>query len=127
MTRITVTQARDAMARGLEAGTSPGGLRAAEVFGHGTLILYFYAPRGEDRQPVHEQDEVYLVLKGSGTFALGDSEATLERTAFRPGDAIFVPAGRLHRFEDFTDDFETWVVMYGPEGGEQGSEAPAAA
>jgi hypothetical protein len=25
-----------------------------------------------------------------------------------------------HRFEDFTEDFATWVVFYGPEGGEGG-------
>jgi hypothetical protein len=24
-----------------------------------------------------------------------------------------------HRFEDFTHDFGTWVIFYGPEGGEQ--------
>jgi hypothetical protein len=24
-----------------------------------------------------------------------------------------------HRFEDFTDDFATWVIFYGPEGGER--------
>jgi len=31
---------------------------------------------------------------------------------------IFVEAGVEHRFEDFTDDFETWVVFWGPQGGE---------
>jgi hypothetical protein len=25
----------------------------------------------------------------------------------------------VHRFEDFSDDFCTWVMFYGPEGGEQ--------
>jgi hypothetical protein len=29
-----------------------------------------------------------------------------------------VPAGVPHRFVDFSDDFETWVVFYGPKGGE---------
>jgi hypothetical protein len=28
-------------------------------------------------------------------------------------------AGKPHRFEDFTDDFGTWVIFYGPEGGER--------
>lgn len=35
-----------------------------------------------------------------------------------PGDLLFVPAGVVHRFEEFTDDFATWVMFYGPEGGE---------
>jgi hypothetical protein len=26
-----------------------------------------------------------------------------------------------HRFENFTDDFGTWVIFYGPEGGERPS------
>ena len=38
---------------------------------------------------------------------------------FGPGDLIFVPAGAEHRFEDFSDDLETWVAFYGPEGGER--------
>jgi len=25
----------------------------------------------------------------------------------------------VHRFEDFTEDLLTWVVFYGPEGGER--------
>jgi hypothetical protein len=29
-----------------------------------------------------------------------------------------VPAGVVHRFEDFSDDLAVWVVFYGPEGGE---------
>lgn len=35
-----------------------------------------------------------------------------------PHDVRFVPAGVVHRFEEFTDDFAVWVVFYGPEGGE---------
>jgi mannose-6-phosphate isomerase-like protein (cupin superfamily) len=37
---------------------------------------------------------------------------------FGPGDALFVPAGMKHRFENFSDDFATWIMFYGPEGGE---------
>lgn len=113
-----LTQARKAVKQALSDGTAPGGLPAAQIFEHGTLKLYFYEPRGEDHQPVHEQDEVYVVVTGYGTFAVGDSAETLERKPFGPGEAIFVPAGAVHRFENFTDDFETWVIMYGPEGGE---------
>ena len=55
---------------------------------------------------------------GSGTFALGRDEGALERRRFGPGDAIFAPAGWVHRFEDFSGDFATWVVFWGPKGGE---------
>lgn len=79
----------------------------------GTMVLELYAPRGVDDQQPHVQDELYFVTSGSGTFFCDG-----ERVAFGPGDALFAAAGVEHRFEDFTDDFETWVVFYGPEGGE---------
>jgi uncharacterized protein YjlB len=41
-----------------------------------------------------------------------------QRVPFGPGDALFVAATVEHRFEDFSDDFATWVVFYGPRGGE---------
>ena len=37
---------------------------------------------------------------------------------FGPGDAIFVPTHRAYRFIEFTADFSTGVVFYGPESGE---------
>ncbi len=85
----------------------------AEPFTHGTMRLGIYAPRGRDPQQPHDHDELYFVLTGTGTFVNGDEHST-----FGPGDALFVPAGVEHRFEDFTDDFATWVVFWGPDGGE---------
>ena len=29
------------------------------------------------------------------------------------------PLACVHRFEEFSDDFATWVMFYGPEGGER--------
>lgn len=124
----SVTQihnARRAIHDGLADGTAPFGLPAALMRERGTLKLFLYQPRGVDHQPAHEQDEVYVVVAGSGTFAIGDSEDALARLPFGPGDAIFAPAGAVHRFENFTDDFETWVVMYGPDGGEMPAETAA--
>ena len=80
---------------------------------HGTLELGYYVPQGADPQQPHEQDEIYIVQSGSGVFLLGD-----ERLPFEAGEALFVPAGVMHRFEDFTEDFAAWVVFYGPPGGE---------
>lgn len=79
----------------------------------GTMSLGMYAPSGQDLQEPHDQDELYFVLSGSGTFVQGD-----RKSAFRAGDALFVAAGAGHRFEDFTDDFAAWVVFWGVEGGE---------
>lgn len=118
MDRLTPREARTAVARALETGTAPEGLPAAQLLRHGSMTLYFYEPRGEDRQPPHDQDELYVVVSGSGSFVLDDGEGRLQRSPFGSGDAIFVPAGAIHRFEDFTDDFETWVIMYGPVDGE---------
>ena len=85
----------------------------ATMFQHGTLVVEYYAPKGVDPQEPHTRDEVYVVVSGSGWFVHNDA-----RTRFEPGEVLFVPAGDPHRFEDFTDDFATWVLFYGPEGGE---------
>ena len=90
-----------------------GGERFAEVFGHGSLSVEIYAPRGADPQQPHARDEAYVVVAGSGEFVNGD-----ERRRVASGDFLFVPAGVVHRFENFTEDLVVWVIFYGPEGGE---------
>jgi mannose-6-phosphate isomerase-like protein (cupin superfamily) len=94
----------------------PGGLPFVELFRHGELSVELFAPRGVDTQKPHVQDELYVVARGSGEFVNGP-----RRHRFGPGDVMFVPAGIVHRFENFSDDFLVWVVFCGPEGGhEQG-------
>ncbi len=102
-----------------KAAPIPDGARSALLLRHGTMTLRCYAPRGRDPQTPHDQDEIYIVASGRGTFALGTEEESLERRPFGPGDAIFAPAGFIHRFEDFSADFATWVIFWGPKGGEQ--------
>ena len=99
--------------QGLDFLPGPGGERFAAVFRHSSLDVEVYAPRGHDDQTPHTRDEVYVVVSGTGMFVRDG-----ERVAFQPGDFLFVPAGLDHRFEDFSDDFVTWVLFYGPEGGE---------
>ena len=89
------------------------GRQSSLIMEHGSMTLRYYAPRGLDRQTPHDQDEVYVVVSGRGTFFVGG-----QRVAFGPGDVLFVGAKVEHRFEDFSDDFTTWVVFYGPRGGE---------
>jgi mannose-6-phosphate isomerase-like protein (cupin superfamily) len=91
----------------------PKGERFVELFRHGSLSVELYAPRGVDPQGPHTRDEVYAVIRGSGWFRNGS-----DRHRFGPGDVLFVPAGVVHRFEEFTDDMMVWVFFYGPEGGE---------
>jgi mannose-6-phosphate isomerase-like protein (cupin superfamily) len=71
--------------------------------------LGFYRPRPTDTQHPHVRDELYLIASGRGTFACAG-----ERKSFEPGDALFVPRGVEHRFEDFSDDFAAWVIFFGP-------------
>ncbi|MFQ5609998.1 MAG: cupin domain-containing protein [Woeseiaceae bacterium] len=104
--RMTVERAMQAIAESQAD-------RYGVLLRHGTLEIGMYAPRGTDPQSPHDQDEVYIVHAGSGSFQLAD-----ERLPFDAGDALFVPAGAEHRFVDFTDDFAAWVVFYGPRGGE---------
>ncbi|HVP66620.1 MAG TPA: cupin domain-containing protein [Anaeromyxobacteraceae bacterium] len=90
-----------------------GGKRFATVFRHGSLQVEIFAPRGRDTQRPHLRDEVYVVVRGSGYYVNG-----AQRFAFRSGDVLFAAAGEEHHFEEFTEDFFTWVFFYGPDGGE---------
>lgn len=83
------------------------------LLSRGTLEVELYIPDGIDKQTPHEKDELYVVISGTGTFVRED-----EQYAFQPHDVLFVPAGQAHRFIDFSPDFKTWVVFYGPKGGE---------
>lgn len=103
--RATVAEARKA--------PLPPGRRSSLLMKHGTMELRWYAPRGADPQTPHDQDELYLVHRGTGQFQCGE-----RRTAFGPGDALFAAAGEIHRFEDFSDDLELWVIFWGRKGGE---------
>ena len=80
---------------------------------HGSMKFGLYAPRGDDRQGPHKQDELYVVVSGAGAFLKNG-----ERRPFKTHDVIFVEAGAEHRFVDFGDDFAAWVIFWGPEGGE---------
>jgi mannose-6-phosphate isomerase-like protein (cupin superfamily) len=104
----SIADALDAVAKTRE------GIPSAFVFEHGTLQVKMYQPSKEDLQKPHTRDEIYVIARGSGWFVNGS-----ERYRFQNGDMLFVPAGVEHRFEEFTDDFCTWVMFYGPEGGEK--------
>jgi mannose-6-phosphate isomerase-like protein (cupin superfamily) len=91
----------------------PDGERFVQALAHGSMTVELYAPVGTDPQLPHEQDELYFIIAGSGDFVCG-----AERTPFAANMVFFVPAGVVHRFEHFSPDFATWVVFWGPGGGE---------
>ncbi len=99
----------DAMAK----GPPPPGNLAVPILSHGSLVVELYTPVGNDPQKPHTRDEVYFVTRGHGCFFDGE-----RRLPVQAGSFLFVPAGRVHRFEEFSADFAVWVVFYGPEGGE---------
>jgi mannose-6-phosphate isomerase-like protein (cupin superfamily) len=83
-------------------------------FERGQLQVELYIPKNEDLQKPHDRDECYIVTQGEGKFVMGD-----QQTDFKVGDFLFVPAGMPHQFVDFGDEVETWVIFYGPAGGEK--------
>ena len=101
------------LAKALDRLPGPQGERSVALFEHGSLVVKLYAPHGNDPQTPHSRDEVYVVAQGNGEFVCGDT-----RESFEPHDVLFVAAGVIHRFENFSDDFAVWVFFYGPEGGE---------
>jgi mannose-6-phosphate isomerase-like protein (cupin superfamily) len=96
----------------------PGGLRPAHPFdvegvkrrlvaaGGGYEIVhespgvevgvYVLVAPEPDRQQPHADDEIYLVLEGSGLLDVEDEQVEL-----REGHAVFVPAGAEHRFSAY--------------------------
>ena len=112
-------QERITLAEALAMLPTPEGRRSAAVFEHGSLQVKLYAPLGTDAQQPHTRDEAYVVARGTGWFVNGP-----HRHAFAQHDVLFVKAGAVHRFDEFSDDCLVWVFFYGPEGGEADAGAP---
>ena len=103
--RLTISNALNALSK----QDSP----FLKMFEHGSLEVEIYKPDRVDLQTPHTRDEIYVVASGRGHFING-----ADRQPVETGEVLFVPAGVEHRFEEFSDDFSTWVFFYGPEGGE---------
>ncbi len=101
------------LAEALSKGPPPPGNLAVPIFAHGSLVVELYAPVDHDPQKPHSRDEIYFVTRGHGLFFDGQEPLAVEAGSF-----LFVPAGAIHRFEDFSSDFTVWVAFYGPDGGE---------
>ena len=89
----------------------PDGQRFHIGLERGELLIELYVPEQQDLQKPHSRDECYVVIRGAGKFQMGE-----EIIPFESGDFLFVPAGLPHRFLDFRDSLEVWVMFCGPEG-----------
>ena len=110
---LDVTQARRALSL-KQASSDETTAPFSILFTHGSLVVEVYQPVTTDHQKPHDRDECYVIIEGHGNFEMGN-----EIISFGPGDFLFVPAGLLHRFIDFGDTMSTWVMFYGPDGGEK--------
>ena len=91
----------------------PAGEHAATILRCGLLDIALSLPQRPTEQTPHKQDEIYIIIRGSGLF-LHDGK----RDPVGSGDLVFVAAGAEHQFEDYSEDFAVWRVFYGPDGGE---------
>lgn len=80
----------------VERELGPGGYEIVHESPGLELGVYELVAPEPDRQEPHEDDEIYVVLSGSGTLEVGG-----ERLQVAQGDAVFVPAQAEHRFVDY--------------------------
>lgn len=103
---------------------------SALLISHGSLEVRWLAQHPEEAQEPHDRDELYVVVSGTGVFVRTEEQIPFGepgrvgvqgevRITVQPGDTLFVPAGTVHQFEVMSPDFGTWMIFYGPEGGEQ--------
>lgn len=78
-----------------------------EPFEKNNVKLVFFAPKGNDFQTFHEEDEFYFIARGKGEFIIDG-----EKFECASGDAFFVAAKVPHHFENFSEDFATWAIFF---------------
>jgi quercetin dioxygenase-like cupin family protein len=72
--------------------------------------IYCFEPGQEQKGHIHgEQDKVYLVLEGQGTFQVG-----LEKQVLGPGQGTMAPAGEEHGVKNHTDQRLKVLVFVAP-------------
>ncbi len=72
--------------------------------------IYCFEPGQEQKGHIHgEQDKVYLVLEGQGTFQVGSEKQVLD-----PGQGTMAPAGEEHGVKNHTDQRLKVLVFVAP-------------
>ncbi|HKO05960.1 MAG TPA: cupin domain-containing protein [Candidatus Acidoferrales bacterium] len=90
-------------------GKWPQGVWDPEALKRGDLTLLLFAPKNLDAQTPHPQEELYIIIRGPGVFRFEVQEIN-----FKPGDVLFVPCGKGHRFTRFSQDQAARVDFGGP-------------
>ena len=98
----------EAVKRRLQAGS--GGYEIVHESPWLEIGVYVLVAPEPDRQQPHEDDEVYVVLEGTGTL-----EVEGERVELREGEAVFVPACAEHRFVGY-EELALLVIFDRPKG-----------
>ena len=52
------------------------------MFEYGSMSVIIFTPRGNDYQTRHSRDELYIVIKGSGTLMIADTPHTFGEEMF---------------------------------------------
>src|SRR5262249_56518555 len=90
-----------------QSAIADSGERFVRVLQRGPLDVVLGTPARPDVQTAHEQDEVYIVVRGRGVL-FHDGK----RDPFETGDFLFVAAATEHRFEERSDDLLIWRLVH---------------
>src|SRR6185295_16987092 len=77
----------------------PTSEHAVRILQRGTLDIALSIPEHPIQQSPHEQDELYVIVRGGGILSHDG-----QRDRFEQGDLVSVAAGIEHQFEDISED-----------------------
>jgi len=69
-------------------------------------------PGEKEPQAPHTNDELYYVINGNGFIRIENEDISI-----KPGNIIFVPAGKKHHFHDNKDELQIMYVFGGEDRG----------
>lgn len=84
----------------------PNGALEAEHFVQGIVDIY---PNGSVPLHDHEEEEVYLILSGTGEMIVGE-----ESRPVRTGDAVYIPPGKPHCLKNTGAENMQMLFTYAP-------------
>jgi mannose-6-phosphate isomerase-like protein (cupin superfamily) len=96
MTRLAAAHPFDVESVQRRLGEAGGGYEIVHSSPGLEIGVYVLVAPEPDRQQPHADDEVYVVLEGTGTLDVEGASVDL-----REGHAVFVPAGAEHRFSAY--------------------------